>query len=150
VQRILRDLYYFKPKSRGTKLESGFRFLQGLLKKKAAIFVISDFMDQGYDSSLRMLGKKHDVTALVIEDPLEKNLPDLGVIEMCDAETGEIITVDTSSQSFRENLNKEVGRRNLLRDRLLRQSQVERVDIVSSNDFYNPLVQYFRKRKLRG
>ena len=118
-------------------------------KKRAAIFVISDFMDTGYDSALRLLGRKHDVTALVIEDPLEQKLPDMGLVDLLDAESGEIVTVDTSSSEFRKLWEVDRRQQKETRDKLLRKSQVERVEIPNNDKFIDPLVAYFRRRHPR-
>ncbi|QLY26446.1 DUF58 domain-containing protein [Bdellovibrio sp. KM01] len=147
VQRLLRDLYYYKPKSHNTKLSNGFSFLQGALKKRATIFVFSDFQDEGFDQSLRLLGRKHDVVACVVNDAAEYSLPSMGVIEVQDAETGEVLTVDTSSASFRKEYEQAVQARKETRDKLLRKAQVDRVDVKSSEDFIDPLVAFFKKRK---
>lgn len=146
VHRLLRDLFYFQPKSHRTKLSSGFSYLQGVLKKRATVFVFSDFMDQGFDQSLRLLGRKHDVVACVVNDAAEYSLPRMGVIEVQDAETGEILTVDTSSPGFRAQYEEAVLKRKDQRDKALRLSQVERVDVKSSEDYVNPLVAFFKKR----
>ncbi len=147
VHRLLRDLFYYKPKSHRTKLSTSFSYLQGVLKKRATIFVFSDFMDQGFDQSLRLLGRKHDVIACVVNDAAEYSLPRMGVIDVQDAETGEVVTVDTSSPGFRAQYEDAVLKRKEQRDRLLRLSQVERVDVKSSEDYVNPLVAFFKKRK---
>jgi len=149
VHRMLRDLFYVKPKSRRTKLSVGLDHLQAVLKKRAAIFVISDFMDEDFDQSLRLLGRKHDVAALVMQDGAEKDLPDLGVIELQDAETGELLTVDTSSRSFRDNFQRQLALRKDKRDRLLKQSQVARVDLLSSGNYIDSLILFFKSRKRR-
>jgi uncharacterized protein (DUF58 family) len=147
VNRLLRDLFYYKPKSHRTKLSQGFSFLQGVLKKRATVFVFSDFMDKNFEQSLRLLGRKHDVVACVVNDAAEYSLPDMGVIEVQDAETGEIVTVDTSSADFRKRYEDEVLKRKDQRDKLLRLAQVDRVDVKSSEDYVNPLVAFFKKRK---
>jgi uncharacterized protein (DUF58 family) len=149
VQRLLRDLYYHEPKSRETKLEPAIRFLQGVLKKRAAIFVMSDFVDEGYDEALRMLGRKHDVVSVVVRDQLERGLPALGLMDLWDNETGDIVTVDTSSASFQEEWRELWKQKDLERDRLLRQSQVDRVDVWVDEDFVDPLVKYFKSRQRR-
>ncbi|HWU42693.1 MAG TPA: DUF58 domain-containing protein [Bdellovibrio sp.] len=147
VRRLLRDLFYYQPKSHLTKISAGLSFLQGALKKRATVFVFSDFMDQGFEQSLRLLGRKHDVVACVVNDAAEYSLPRMGVIEVQDAETGEILTVDTSSASFRREYEDAVLKRKDQRDRMLRLSQVERVDVKSSEDYVDPLVAFFKKRK---
>ena len=149
VHRILRDLFYFKPKSRKTKISSALTYLQGVLKKRAAIFIISDFMDEKFDQSLSLLGRKHDVCALVVQDSAELALPDLGVIELEDSETGDLVTVDTSSAAFRQTLNSEIKKRQELRDKLLRKSQVDRVEMNTGGDYTSALVQFFARRGRR-
>jgi uncharacterized protein (DUF58 family) len=146
VHRMLRDLYYIKPKSRGTKISVGLEYLQGVLKKRATIFVLSDFMDEGFDSSLRWLSRKHEVVALVVQDPAESQIPDMGLVDLHDAETGEILTVDTSSAPFRKEFEKEFLRRKELRDQLLKKSQVARVDINSKTDFVDPVIAFFKRK----
>lgn len=147
VHRMLRDLLYFKPKSRQTKLSSALSYLQGVLKKRSTIFVISDFMDQDFDSSMRMLGRKHEVVAVVVQDQAEAQLPDMGLVDMEDAETGEMITVDTSSQRFRDEYEKEFGRRKYARDQLLKKSQVDRIDVNSKQNYVDPVVAFFKRRR---
>ena len=87
------------------------------------------------------------MVACVVNDAAEYSLPRMGVIEVQDAETGEIVTVDTSSPSFRQEYEDAVLKRKEQRDRLLRLSQVERVDVKSSEDYVDPLVAFFKKRK---
>lgn len=147
IHRILRDLYYYKPRSPRTQISSAASYLQGVLKKKASVFIFSDFYDQGYDQSLRLLGRKHDVVACVIEDPAEKELPHLGIVELQDPETGEVMSVDTNSAGFRADYKKVLNEKKQLRDRSLRLSQVDRVDVLNDKDYIDPLVAYFRKRK---
>lgn len=149
VHRILRDLFYFKPKSRKTNISVGLEYLQGVLKKRAAIFIISDFMDDQFDQALSLLGRKHDVAALVVQDSAEIKAIDLGVIELEDAETGELVTVDTGSSVFRQTLDNEIKKRKEKRDRLLRKSQVDRVEINTGSDYTAALIQFFSQRGRR-
>lgn len=150
VHRILRDLYYHKPRRQLTDLRGALQHLQGVLKKRSTIFVISDFMAEGFDQALRRLGRKHDVVALVVRDRFERELPRLGVVDFQDAETGEIMTVDTESGEFRAAFEAEMRKRADDRDRLLRQAQVDRVDVDSSGSFVDPLIDYFRRRRARS
>ena len=150
VHRILRDLYYFQPKSSKTQISPTLEFLLGVLKKRAHIFLLSDFMgDIYYEKPLRMIKRKHDVVAVVINDHLEIELPPVGLIDIQDAETGEIMTVDTSSPGFQRDYRKVVQRGFEERDRLLQRSQVDRINIVSDEDFIQPLVSFFKSRNHR-
>lgn len=146
VHRILRDLFYFQPKSHRTKISEALQYLQGVLKKKSSVFLFSDFQDEGFDKPLRLLGAKHDVVACVVQDPSEEKLPDWGLIEVQDAETGEMMTLDSSDASVRAQYEKEIRQRREKRDRLLRMSQVDRVEINTGGDPTAPLIQYFQSR----
>lgn len=149
VHRILRDLLFFKPKRSGTRISTAATYLQGILKKRASIFVLSDFIDKNFDSSLRLLARKHDVISVVVQDRAEMVLPDMGLVEVQDAETGEVIVVDTSDPHFRSEFHKEVQKQKEERDRTIRRAQVARIDMISQEDFVKPLVAFFKQRKTR-
>lgn len=149
IQRILRDLYFFKPKSNGTRVSEAVDHLRGLLKKRATIFVFSDFQDKGYAQALKALSKKHDVVACVVEDPGEVELPAMGLVDLEDMETGEVMTVDTASPEFRRAYAAQVASARGAREQELRQANVDRVEVVSGDDFMEPLIAYFRKKNAR-
>ncbi len=149
IQRILRDLYYFKPKSQGTRVSVAMDHLQGLLKKRATVFVFSDFQDAAFAQSLRMMSKKHDLVAVVVQDPTEIELPKMGLVDLQDAETGEVMTVDTFSPAFRRAYKEQMKELRAKRERELRQAGVDRVEVVSSDNFVDPLIAYFRQKNGR-
>ncbi|NJL24904.1 MAG: DUF58 domain-containing protein [Calothrix sp. SM1_5_4] len=149
VMRILRELYFHKPASRGTNLAAALDHLQGALKKKAHVFVISDFLDRNFESSLRRLSKKHDTVAVVLEDALEIELPRLGLVDFEDPETGEAVTVDTSSPVFRREYKKYVEETDLRRRSELRRSQVDLISVRTDEDLVTPLLNFFRGRSRR-
>lgn len=102
VLRIIRELIEFKPKSHKTNLSQALKFLSGVIKKKAIVFVISDFMtDDNYEQTLKIAGKKHDLTGIRVYDAREEKMPNLGMVNMLDAETGETMLVNTGSKSVR-------------------------------------------------
>jgi uncharacterized protein (DUF58 family) len=146
VYRLLRDLYYFKPKSRRTNLKVPLEYLQGVLKKRSTVFMFSDFLDEGYDAALRRIAKKHDLVAVVIDDERERTLPNLGLIDLEDAETGEILTVDTSSVAFRRDFEAQWQSRINNRAELLKKAQVQTVEVQAGQDIVEPLIQFFNKR----
>jgi uncharacterized protein (DUF58 family) len=146
VYRILRDLYYFKPRRSGTKVQAALEYLQGVLKKRSTVFLFSDFYDKGYDATLRQVGRKHDVIACVVQDKAEGEMPDLGLVDLEDSETGQMLTVDTSSPLFRAEYKKQMRKLRDGRDQLLRRAQVDRIDIDTSKDFVDPLIGFFRRR----
>lgn len=144
IQRILRDLYYFKPKHRKTKITSAIEYIRGVLKKRATVFVFSDFLDSNYSDALRILGKKHEVIAVVVQDPAEQEIPDLGLLALQDPETEEVVVVDTSDKSFRDSYRYEVQRRKQQRDEQLLKSRVDRIDVFNPEDIVTPLVNFFK------
>ena len=103
VLRIIRELIEFEPKSKKTDLSQALRYFSNVMKKKAIVFILSDFIDTGYDNALKIVGKKHDVTGIRVYDKLETELPKLGMVPMRDAESGEIVLVNTNSKIVRRN-----------------------------------------------
>ncbi len=101
VLRIIRELIEFTPKSNKTDITQALKFLSGTQKKKAIVFLISDFMADDYEHTLKIAGKKHDVTGMRVYDIREEQMPDIGMVNMLDAETGETVMVNTSSKSVR-------------------------------------------------
>jgi uncharacterized protein (DUF58 family) len=101
VLRIIRELLEFKPESNKTDLAAALKFLTNVMKKKAIVFVLSDFIDDDYQQTIRITGKKHDVTGIRVYDEREKSIPNLGMVQMQDAETGEIRLINTQSKTVR-------------------------------------------------
>ncbi|MFZ4404400.1 MAG: DUF58 domain-containing protein [Pseudobdellovibrionaceae bacterium] len=147
VQRILRDLYFYKPVRKETKISAVCQFLQGFLKKRSSVFILSDFLDSQYDAALRTISKKHEVVACIVKDQLENKWPDLGWIQVQDAETGRQICVDTRSAFFKQNYMQQVMEQNRERDQLLKKSQVEKIEVSANGDYIAPLVKFFNQRK---
>ena len=106
VLRIIRELIEFHPQSNKTDLSQALKFLSSTQKKKAIVFVISDFMSDGYDQTLKIAAKKHDITGIRVYDTREQSMPNLGMVPMLDAETGTVQLVDTGSKSVRFNYEK--------------------------------------------
>ena len=106
VLRIIRELIEFKPKSRKTDVAQALKFLSGTQKKKAIVFLISDFMSPDYEQTLKIASKKHDITGIRVWDIREEKIPNLGMVEMLDAETGKTQLIDTSSKAVRMNYEK--------------------------------------------
>ena len=117
--------------------------------KRSIIFIFSDFQDQSFAQSLRTISKKHDVVAVIVQDPIEQTIPAMGLVDLHDAETGEVYTVDSSSPTFRRAYADFLAQQTADRERELRQAGVDRVEVVSGADFVDPLVAYFRKKGSR-
>lgn len=106
VLRIIRELIEFKPKSNKTDVSMALKFLSGTQKKKAIVFLISDFMTDNYEQTLKIASKKHDITGIRVYDIREESMPNLGMVEMLDAETGQIELINTGSKTTRLNYEK--------------------------------------------
>lgn len=149
VQRILRDLYYFKPKHKKTRIAAAVEYLQGLLKKRATVFLFSDFMDESFGDALKTFCKKHEVVAVVVRDPVEQRLPDIGLVSLQDPESGEFVIVDTSDKGFRDAYGAEMDRRKKRCDEQLLKARVDRIDVFNPEDIVTPLVNFFQRHKRR-
>ena len=106
VLRIIRELIEFEPKSKKTDLSHALKYLSSVMKKKAIVFVISDFMTTAYEHTLKIASKRHDVTGIRVFDQREESIPNIGIVNLLDAETGETLVVDTNSKSVRQNYEK--------------------------------------------
>ena len=106
ILRIIRELLEFKPKSSKTSIDSSLKFLLSVIQKKAIVFILSDFIDKQYDKSLKLAAKKFDLTGIRIFDTMETQIPKLGFVPMIDAESNELIWVDTSSKKLRNEYSK--------------------------------------------
>jgi uncharacterized protein (DUF58 family) len=101
VLRIIRELLEFKPKSNRTDIAQALKFLSSVMKKKAIVFVLSDFIDEGYEKTLKITGSKHDLTGIRVYDEREESIPNLGMVQLEDAETGKVQLVNTQSKKVR-------------------------------------------------
>ncbi len=149
VLRVIRELLYFKPKERGTNLALALEYLNKILNRRAVVFVVSDFATGDFEKPIKALMRKHDGVAITVWDPREREMPDVGFIELEDAETGEIILVDTGDEEFRRTFKKEAQKESSLLKRMFRKLRIDFVEIVIQekyDDTIHPLLEYFRKR----
>lgn len=149
VYRILREILYYKPKNRTTRLTTALEFLRGVLKKRATIFLLSDFQDQGYETALTFLEKKHEVIAGLIQDEAEFNFPNVGLIDLQDAETGETILLDTSNPAFREEMKTKFKTDYDQFARHLKRSGVDSFTYQADDEFHKALLAFFKRRTSR-
>ncbi len=144
ILRIIRELIYFEPKSSGTNLKEPLQYLNNIIKKKSIAFVISDFITGGYIESLRIAAKKHDIIGLHVYDRFEKTLPNVGLIDLIDAESGQKKVVDTSNRGFRE------GYESKFRDRqgeFLKNFQklgLKTASISTDDDYIKEMIKLFK------
>ena len=101
ILRIIRELIEFNPNGTGTNISEAFKFLSSVIKKRSIVFTLSDFQDEAYDKNLKIASSKHDLTAIRVIDPAEEQLPDIGLVQLQNPETGAMVWVDTSSRIVR-------------------------------------------------
>ncbi len=149
VYRIIRELLYFKPKSNLTNITAGLDYLRGILKKRATIFVLSDFQDNNYEASLKKLEQKHEVIAGLVQDEAEFLFPDVGMIELRDSETGETALVDTSNLAFREEMKVKFKNEFEKFQKNLNKSGVRSFSFVPDDNYHHALLAFFKRKKIR-
>lgn len=146
VLRIIRELIEFQPKSYKTNLSEAFQFLSRVMKKKAIVFVLSDFMDRGYEKPVQIAARKHDVTGIRVYDQKETTLPNLGYITVKDAESGELITVNTGSKAVRFGYEKQYKETVSYFENLLQKSGAGTVSCRCDESYTQKLLGYFKRR----
>ena len=146
VLRIIRELIEFQPKSNKTDISQALKFLSGTQKKKAIVFLISDFMSDQYENTLKIASKKHDITGIRVFDIREEKLPNLGMVPMLDAETGETQLVNTGSKAIRLEYEKEYQNKVDYFIETFRKSGSGVVNTRVDESYVTKLLSYFKSR----
>jgi len=149
VLRVIRELLYFKPAQVRTNMATALDYLGRVTTKRCVVFLISDFQSEGFERSMRVLGKRHDLIAVSITDPREVRMPDVGLIELEDAETGQTVLIDTGSAKVRkeyEGLGRE--RSDRLKE-IFSSMGVDQIPISTGADYVADLVRFFLVRERR-
>ena len=147
VLRVVRELLYTDPIGSKTSIRQALDYLLKVAKRKCVVFLLSDFLDDNYITSLKVVNKKHDCVAIQILDPAELEFPDLGLVKVEDPETGEMLWVDTSSNEMMQQLKKEVSIKQLNFEKKLRKFGIDLVSISTDEDFVDPLLSFFKSRE---
>ncbi len=149
VLRVIREILYFEPTGKKTDISSAVEYLMRITTRRTVSFLISDFIAEGYEKKLRAANCRHDLIALRIADPRELKLPNVGLVELEDPETGERIMVNTRSDSLRKKFEKLSARRREEQKKMFRSMNVDSVDIRTDASYVEPLVRFFRMREKR-
>jgi len=149
VLRIIREVLSFEPEGKSTNLKAALEYMNNAIKRRSIVFLLSDFMDSGYEKILRVVGKRHDLIGMVLNDKREDEIPDLGLVKFTDAETGIERWIDTGDKRTKFLLKKmrERDRENL--QSLFLSSRLDSVEIDTGQNYIKPLVQFFRMRERR-
>jgi uncharacterized protein (DUF58 family) len=152
ILMIIRELIEFTPQATGTDVGEALHYLTNVLKKRSTAFVLSDFMDCDgvervrFEDPLKIASGKHDLVGIRIYDRREESLPDVGILELQDAETGEKVWVDTSSASTRKAYADHWTKTNTLIDHALSRARVDNVRIATDEDYVKSLMKLFKRR----
>jgi uncharacterized protein (DUF58 family) len=147
--RIIREVLSFEPEGKTTNIKGALEYLNNAIKKKSIVFLLSDFMDSGYEKILRVVGKKHDLVGIVLNDQRESTIPKMGLIKFTDAETGTERWVDTSSKTFQKNLASYRWNNSQKLKSLFVSNRIDSVEVNTGENYVKPLVRFFRLREKR-
>ena len=146
VLRIIRELIEFKPKSKETNIAEALKFLSSVMKKKAIVFVLSDFIADDYQQTMKIVSKKHDVTGIRVFDKREESIPNLGVVPMQDQESGELMLVNTASKKVRINYEKYYHEKVSYFKDSFTKSGAGTIDCRVDESYVKKLLGYFKRR----
>lgn len=144
--RLVRDILFHQPRERGTSLRTALELLLRIQRRRAVVFLFSDFIDSGYERSLKGVSKRHDCIAVRVTDPLEHELPNAGLIQMADPEAGASVLVDTSSARVREAFAKQAAERTTAVKRIVQGAGAEFLDVRADGSHLDALARFLRLR----
>ena len=149
VLRMIREVLYFKPESRGTDVSYALEYFMNVIKRRSVVFLISDFYAGDFEREILLAGKKHDLIALRLTDPREMEIPTTGLVYLEDAETGRMMWLDTHDAAFQREF-KASRQEELLRvEKMFRQNNVDFIDLDTSKSYIDPLIKFFKMREKR-
>ena len=147
--RLVHELLSFQARSPGTDIAEALGYLARILHRRCVVFVVSDFLSPDFERPLRILAKRHDVIAVQTSDPGEHRLPDIGLVELCDPESGRRTVVDTSAQDVRDDYFERCARRREEISRIFRTAGVDEIPLSTEKECAGALVSFFRTRDRR-
>lgn len=147
VLRLIRDLLYYDPIGTGTDIRKALEHLNRTSKRRTVVFLVSDFLDTGYESVLKVARRKHDIIPVVVSDRREAEMPNVGLVRLQDAESGEVISLDTSSRHHRELYRRLHREQTESRDAVFRRLRLNPIYLVTGQDVVEPLRRYFHERE---
>jgi len=149
VLRLIREILYFEPEGTGTDVAGALEYFNKVIKRKSVVFLISDFLSDGYLKPLQISNNKHDVVAMKVSDPREAAFENVGLIELEDAETGEVILINTGSKEFRREFAARAREDNENLKKSLQLINVDFINIQTGESYIAPLVNFFKMREKR-
>ncbi len=149
ILQIVRELLDFQPQHRATKISEGLRYLTSAIKKRSIAFLVSDFLDDGFEDAMKIAARKHDLIGVKLYDPREASLPPVGLMRILDAETGEAMWVDAGDRIVRSRYAQSWKDRSDRQTRIFRRNGVDSIEIRIDQSYIAPLMAFFRVREKR-
>jgi uncharacterized protein (DUF58 family) len=149
VLRLIRDVLYFKPEGVRTDIAGALEYFSRVIKRRSVVFLISDFLSEDFYKPLQIANNKHDVIAMKISDPRESTFENVGLIELEDAETGEVLLVDTGSRAFRREFEAKADEDNAMMKRGFQLIDLDFINIRTDQSYIVPLINFFKMRERR-
>lgn len=149
ILRIIRELIDFRPVSQKTNIAEALRFLTNAIKKRCTAFILSDFIDSGFEDALKIAGRKHDLVALQVIDPSEVKLPNAGLIQAYSKELNKSIWIDTSNKTIRSEFSRNAMARFASLENIFKKSGVDFARVFTDQDYVKPLLNLFKRREAR-
>lgn len=149
VLRIIREILEYQPSGRGTDISLALRYASRLVRRHSIMFLISDFMDSGFENWLRVTSKKHDLVAITIRDPREIELPRLGLVEIEDGESGRRLLVDLRTQNAVARFARVMQTKDDETKQIFKKAQIDFIDLRTDSDYVEPLIRFFAMRRRR-
>jgi uncharacterized protein (DUF58 family) len=149
VWRLIKEVFTYQPQNPRTDLDASFSYLNRVVKRHAIVFLISDCQDAGFEKSLRLTARKHELSVIRISDPAEEELPDLGLVTLRDPETGEVALLNTGSKDLRERWRRHRKAQAATLAGILKKAGVDLVELSTNGPVVEPLMRLFEGRKRR-
>lgn len=146
VLRLIRELYTTEPEGESTNIAEALSYVNRLLTRRAILVLASDFQDRNFEKQHRITARKHDLVNLVINDKLEEDLPDIGIVPLRDAESGREVLVDTSSKKVRETYKQRVEERKKFLKEYFMKNKMDSIDVYTNESYIQPLINFFQRR----
>ena len=149
VLRVIREMLFHKPEHRGTCIQKALEHLNLVVHKRSVVFLISDLLDQGFEQSLKVANRRHDIVMIQIMDPRERELPDVGILEIRDSETGEIVRIDTALPWIRDTFRENWDRNQARLAKLFDSHRMDHLTVETGKAYDIPLIRFFEQRAKR-
>jgi uncharacterized protein (DUF58 family) len=149
VLRVIREVLDYEPKHSGTNISNALEYMNRVLRKRSVVFMISDFMDRDYEKPVRQASRRHDMLSFHLHDPWEINLPDVGLVQVHDSETGQTALVNTGNRKLREEYEQKARERFAALETFFKTNGLDYLSVSTDVPYVDPLISFFKRRAMR-